>query len=108
MLRHMRRAKAPTPATPSVSAQTNANSTLPTATYYVRVVALTLEGYQNSSVSGGVATSKSITGADGKDDDGLLPQGSSPPPSRNADPPSDPTPPNVYAPPRAAAARRRR
>jgi hypothetical protein len=55
-----------TPATPSVSAQTNANSTLPTGTYYVRVVALTLEGYQNSSVAAGVATSKAITGADGK------------------------------------------
>jgi hypothetical protein len=55
-----------TPATPTVSPQTNANSTLPTATYYVKVVALTLEGYQNSSVTGGVATSKAITGADGK------------------------------------------
>jgi len=55
-----------TAATPSVSAQTNANSTLPTGTYYVRVVALTLEGYQNSSVAAGVATSKAITGADGK------------------------------------------
>ena len=54
------------PATPTVSAQTNANSTLPTGTYYVRVVALTLEGYQNSSVTGGVATSKSVVGADGK------------------------------------------
>jgi hypothetical protein len=55
-----------TPATPAVSAQTNAASTLPTATYYVKVVALTLEGYQNSSVTAGVATSKAITGADGK------------------------------------------
>lgn len=55
-----------TPATPAVSAQTNAASTLPTGTYYVKVVALTLEGYQNSSVAAGVATSKSITGADGK------------------------------------------
>ena len=39
---------------------------MPTGTYYVRVVALTLEGYQNSSVAAGVATSKAITGADGK------------------------------------------
>jgi hypothetical protein len=54
------------PSTPAVSAQTNANSTLPTATYYVRVVALTLEGYQNSSVTAGIATSKSVVGADGK------------------------------------------
>jgi hypothetical protein len=55
-----------TPATPSLSPQTNANSTLPTGTYYVKVVALTLEGYQNSTVLAGVATSKAITGADGK------------------------------------------
>ena len=56
------------PATPTVSAATLATSTLPTAAtgYYVRVVALTLEGYQNSSVTGGVATSKSVIGADGK------------------------------------------
>jgi len=54
------------PATPTLSAQTNANSTLPTATYYVKVVALTLEGFQNSSVTAGVATSKSVVGADGK------------------------------------------
>ena len=54
------------PATPTLSAQTNASSTLPTGTYYVKVVALTLEGYQNSSVAAGVATSKSVTGADGK------------------------------------------
>lgn len=71
-----------TPATPAVSAQTNAASTLTTATYYVQVVALTLEGYQNSggtplnTVAGTansavtaanvIATQKSITGADGK------------------------------------------
>jgi hypothetical protein len=54
------------PTTPSLSAQTNAGSTLPTGTYYVKAVALTLEGYQNSSVLAGVATSKAITGADGK------------------------------------------
>ena len=33
---------------------------------HVKVVALTLEGYQNSSVLNGVATSKNLTGADGK------------------------------------------
>jgi hypothetical protein len=54
-----------TPATPTLSAS-GAGATLPAATYYVKVVALTLEGYQNSSVLGGVATSKTVTGADGK------------------------------------------
>jgi hypothetical protein len=39
---------------------------LPAATYSVIVVALTLEGWKNASLSGGVATSKTITGADGK------------------------------------------
>lgn len=44
-----------------------AAGTLPTATYSVICVALTLEGYRNSSVSlAGVATSKVITGADGQ------------------------------------------
>jgi len=55
-----------TPGTPTVSAVTLASSALPTATYKVKVVALTLEGYQNSSVTAGVATTKTITGADGK------------------------------------------
>src|SRR3954471_7332608 len=40
--------------------------TLAAATYSVIVVPLTLEGYKNSSLAGGVATSKNITGADGK------------------------------------------
>ena len=40
-------------------------ATLPAATYSVIVVALTFEGYSNSSQSGGVATSKTITGNDG-------------------------------------------
>ena len=40
-------------------------ATLPAATYSVIVVALTFEGYRNSSLSGGVATSKTITGNDG-------------------------------------------
>ena len=54
-----------TPPTPTLSAS-GSGATLPTATYYVKVVGLTLEGYQNSSVLGGVATSKTVTGADGK------------------------------------------
>ena len=54
-----------TPATPTLSAS-GAGATLPAATYFVKVVALTLEGYQNSSLLGGVATSKTVTGADGK------------------------------------------
>lgn len=53
------------PATPTLSAS-GSGATLPAATYYVKVVALTLEGYQNSSVSAGVATTQTITGADGK------------------------------------------
>jgi hypothetical protein len=52
-----------TPATPSLSAS-GTGATLPAATYYVKVVALTLEGYQNSSLAAGVATTKDITGAD--------------------------------------------
>jgi hypothetical protein len=57
-----------TPATPTVSALAMTTSTLPTAAtgYYVRVVGLTLEGYQNSSVATGVATSMLVSGADGK------------------------------------------
>ncbi|MGE3783116.1 MAG: hypothetical protein AB7H71_10280, partial [Alphaproteobacteria bacterium] len=54
-----------TPSMPVLSAG-GAGATLPAATYSVIVVALTLEGYQNSSLSGGVATTKTITGADGK------------------------------------------
>jgi hypothetical protein len=54
-----------TPAAPSLSAS-GTGATLLAATYFVKVVALTLEGYQNSSVSGGVATAKTVTGADGK------------------------------------------
>jgi hypothetical protein len=71
-----------TPAAPTASAVANTSSTLATATYYVKVVALTLEGFQNSggtplnTVAGTansavtaaslVATQKTITGADGK------------------------------------------
>ena len=39
--------------------------TLPAATYSVIVAALTFEGYRNSSLTGGIATSKTITGNDG-------------------------------------------
>ena len=52
--------------TVSVSFIANAASTLPTATYYVQCVALTLEGWQNASVAAGVATTKTITGVDNK------------------------------------------
>jgi len=54
-----------TPATPSLSAS-GSGASLPAATYSVIAVALTLEGYQNSSLAAGVATTKTITGADGK------------------------------------------
>ncbi len=54
-----------TPATPSVSSS-GSGSTLPSATYSVIVVALTGEGYGNSSLSAGVGIPKTVTGADGK------------------------------------------
>jgi hypothetical protein len=54
-----------TPATPVLSAS-GSGATLPAATYSVIVVALTLEGYQNSGLAAGIATTKTITGADGK------------------------------------------
>ncbi len=54
-----------TPGTPTLSAS-GTGATLPAGTYFVKVVALTLEGYQNSSVAAGVATTKNVTGADGK------------------------------------------
>ena len=55
-----------TPATPTLSAS-GTGATLPALTYSVIVVALTYEGFRNSSVSatGGVATQKQITGNDG-------------------------------------------
>lgn len=53
------------PSTPTLSAS-GSGATLPNATYSVICVALTFEGYKNSSVSGGVATSQTVTGADGK------------------------------------------
>ena len=54
-----------TPATPTLSAS-GSGATLPSATYFVKVVGLTVEGYQNSTMLNGVATSKTVTGADGK------------------------------------------
>src|SRR5437660_6708004 len=54
-----------TPATPVLSAS-GTGATLPAATCSVIAVALTLEGYQNSALATGVATTKTITGADGK------------------------------------------
>lgn len=54
-----------TPAAVTVSSS-GTGATLPTLTYSVIVVALTMEGYRNSSVTAGVATSKVVTGADGK------------------------------------------
>ena len=53
-----------TPAAPTLSAS-GTGATLPAATYSVIVVALTFEGYKNSSAAGGVATTKTITGNDG-------------------------------------------
>lgn len=53
-----------TPAAPSVSAS-GSGATLPAATYSVIVVALSFEGWRNSSLTGGVATTKTITGNDG-------------------------------------------
>ncbi len=48
-----------------VLAAAGSGATLPAATYSVIVVALTFEGYLNSSLAGGVATASTITGADG-------------------------------------------
>ena len=54
-----------TPATPTLAAA-GSGATLTAATYSVIVVALTIEGYANSSLAAGVATTKTVTGADGK------------------------------------------
>jgi hypothetical protein len=53
-----------TPGAPTLTAS-GTGGTLPAATYSVIVVALTFEGYRNSSLSGGIATTKTITGNDG-------------------------------------------
>jgi hypothetical protein len=52
------------PGNPTLSAS-GTGGTLPAGTYSVIVVGLTFEGYRNSSLSGGVATTKTITGNDG-------------------------------------------
>jgi hypothetical protein len=54
-----------TPATPTLAAA-GSGATLPALTYSVIVVALTLEGYRNSSLANGVATSKTSPAQDGK------------------------------------------
>jgi hypothetical protein len=53
------------PSAPTLSAA-GTGATLPTATYSVIVVALTQLGYLQSSLATGVATTQSVTGADGK------------------------------------------
>ena len=53
-----------TPGTPILTAS-GTGATLPAATYSVIVVALSFEGYGNSSLAAGVATTKTITGNDG-------------------------------------------
>jgi hypothetical protein len=53
------------PPAPSLSAS-GTGATLPAATYSVIVVALTQLGYLQSSLVAGVATTQSVTGADGK------------------------------------------
>jgi hypothetical protein len=54
-----------TPATPTASVSGTGN-TLPSATYLTSVMYLTFEGYKNSNMTNGCATSKTITGAEGK------------------------------------------
>jgi hypothetical protein len=53
-----------TPSAPTLTAS-GTGATLPAATYSVIVVGLTFEGWSNSSLSSGVATTKTITGNDG-------------------------------------------
>lgn len=53
-----------TPAAPTLSAS-GSGATLPAATYYAYCIALTYEGYRNSS-SAAIATSQTVTGADGQ------------------------------------------
>lgn len=54
-----------TPTTPTLSAS-GSGATLPAATYSVIVVALTGEGFRGSSLTAGIATTQTITGADGQ------------------------------------------
>ncbi len=53
------------PPAPALAAS-GSGATLPAATYSVIVVALTLEGWRNSSLASGVATTRTVAGADGK------------------------------------------
>lgn len=53
-----------TAATPTLSAA-GTTGTLPALTYSVIVIAMTMEGYLQSDLTNGVATTKTITGADG-------------------------------------------
>src|SRR5580658_8365560 len=53
-----------TPGAPTLSAS-GTGATLPAGTYSVIVVGLTFEGYSNSCLTGGAATTKTITGNDG-------------------------------------------
>ena len=53
-----------TPAAPALSAA-GSGATLPSLTYSVIAVALTYEGWRNATLTAGVATTKTITGADG-------------------------------------------
>lgn len=54
-----------TPSTPTLSAG-GTGATLGAATYSVIVVALTGEGFRGASLSGGVPTTQTVTGADGQ------------------------------------------
>lgn len=54
-----------TPATPVTSASTAAGTLPQSANYFVKVVALTEEGFLNSSLTSGVAAALTITGNDG-------------------------------------------
>lgn len=54
-----------TPTAPTLSTAAGAG-TITAASYNVAVVALTVEGYNNSTVAAGVATTQTITGADGQ------------------------------------------
>lgn len=51
--------------TPTLSSS-GSGGTLPSLTYDVACIALTLEGFKNSSLAGGVATTQVVTGADGQ------------------------------------------
>jgi hypothetical protein len=54
-----------TPAQPATSASTASGTLTSSADYYVKVVALTEEGFLNSSIANGIAAALTITGNDG-------------------------------------------